>query len=923
MTDLDASEIILSLKERITAQEEKTKELLQEKEKNEAEFGQKRAMFKELFLQKESDLEKERECRKLAEEKASSLEAELKGVRAEFDDIKAAIAVSEANKEEEIEKIRQQFQQEVASMQSLMKEVAEEASRSTAVQYQNERAKLQELTQKYEEEIQALRSKLSEERESFLSSVAKSFRIVGGGSPTPNSKDEQETLEDSMRKAQHDSEILRAVVLPLEEEILALKEKLRNALEKNTSSEAKPMQMPAVEAASQPSTENSPSKTVSLPAIDDLKDPEEKLHLLMRYLKNEKSARKDLEMYVAVLNTQKIVLEEETDKVKTELKEVCEILEEEKKNYEALKQTWEMANDQFLQSQRLMIMDLRRMENVLTAEQQRQIAELQKKDHEREAQEKKVQKLEEVRRQQEKEQESLKAEEALRKADESAMKIKKKEAKLQAKLFKGKSESKGSLNSVASEDLGNFDDSMGDISLKKSASSSEISRLDDDDFPDSSLHETRSLNEVDSSFSSIRISPEKVINLPLLSEAQLKAITDPTPEVEARKHLLDIVKKPRPDRMTLDGKRLVSDKEWELLQEELKSAHEKLGRPCDMCNNYETQLQSVQNTLVEEQTKKRSLERQLLSEKQITESQRKYIEELENSLKNTAEDAHKEISNLSSRIHECEKYIFELKQQNTQTQIDFNDQLAQFTQRRDEVQKELTRLQEENDILVGKHSKFAEQMQNDDINLPDNVEELHLLLLRYREEVIKAKVGQEHTEATLRSQINFLKDQVHGEQQEKTTLEETLSQEISSLLDKLAVQESLKSELDRESSVRIECEAKIRELEQTVKGNTAKSKQLINALQQQLEEQSNARTLLETDNQTLKAKIQSLQSDLENSEAVQRDFVKLSQSLQIQLEKLRQSETEVRWQYEEDVNECNTCKQQFTVTRRKVRESHT
>lgn len=33
-----------------------------------------------------------------------------------------------------------------------------------------------------------------------------------------------------------------------------------------------------------------------------------------------------------------------------------------------------MANDQFLESQRLMMMDLRRMEGVLTTEQQRQIA---------------------------------------------------------------------------------------------------------------------------------------------------------------------------------------------------------------------------------------------------------------------------------------------------------------------------------------------------------------------------------------------------------------------------------------------------------------------------------------------------------------------------------------------------------------------
>ena len=47
---------------------------------------------------------------------------------------------------------------------------------------------------------------------------------------------------------------------------------------------------------------------------------------------------------------------------------------EEKRDHEQLQETWQMANDQFLESQTLMMMDLRRMEGVLSTEQQRQIA---------------------------------------------------------------------------------------------------------------------------------------------------------------------------------------------------------------------------------------------------------------------------------------------------------------------------------------------------------------------------------------------------------------------------------------------------------------------------------------------------------------------------------------------------------------------
>jgi len=40
---------------------------------------------------------------------------------------------------------------------------------------------------------------------------------------------------------------------------------------------------------------------------------------------------------------------------------------------------------------------------------------------------------------------------------------------------------------------------------------------------------------------------------------------------------------------------------------------------------------------------------------------------------------------------------------------------------------------------------------------------------------------------------------------------------------------------------------------------------------------------------------------------------------QVQLEKIRQSEKELRWQYEEDVDNCGECRQPFNVTKRKVR----
>lgn len=88
-------------------------------------------------------------------------------------------------------------------------------------------------------------------------------------------------------------------------------------------------------------------------------------------------------------------------------------------------------------------------------------------------------------------------------------------------------------------------------------------------------------------------------------------------------------------------------------------------------------------------------------------------------------------------------------------------------------------------------------------------------------------------------------------------------------------------------------------------------------LRLELKELKTQRKQLENDLAESRKKVHGLQMDLDNSEAVQRDFVRLSQSLQVELEKIRQAENEVRWQHEDDVLLCNACKQPFNKIRRK------
>jgi hypothetical protein len=101
-----------------------------------------------------------------------------------------------------------------------------------------------------------------------------------------------------------------------------------------------------------------------------------KVRELEKYLNVEKSSRTDLEMYVAVLDTQKGVLQKEIDKLKEELRHVCRQLEEEKSSSESLKETWQMANIQFLETQQLHQSEMKRVADILTAEQLEQLGSL-------------------------------------------------------------------------------------------------------------------------------------------------------------------------------------------------------------------------------------------------------------------------------------------------------------------------------------------------------------------------------------------------------------------------------------------------------------------------------------------------------------------------------------------------------------------
>uniref|UniRef100_A0A669FBD1 Rab GTPase-binding effector protein 1 n=1 Tax=Oreochromis niloticus TaxID=8128 RepID=A0A669FBD1_ORENI len=775
------------LEQRVAALEQERAEFIKLKQQLEVEFNQKRAKFKDLYISKEEELKRQTAALEDAHSELSSVQTQLSQARAEIETIKAVATVSENTKQEAIDQVRSQWQEEVASLQAIMKDTVCEYEVQFHQRLEQERAQWNQYREAVERELGELRRRLSEGQE-------------------------EENLEDEMKKAQEDAEKLRSVVMPMEHEIAALKAKLATAEEKVKELEAS------------------------------------KVKELNHVLEAEKSCRTDLEMYVAVLNTQKSVLQEDAEKLRKELHDVCHKLELERQQHNQLKHTWQRANDQFLESHRLLMRDMQRIESVLSSEQLRQVEEMKKKDQ------------------------------------DAFFRF-----FLQPHVNHSAHGSMHSLDTdvVTSSPMDPYKDNLRRVQSTDSLGSSlsaqqglggqnhkakSAGHLDESDFgplvgadsgvTDSSFGETASI-------SSIKLPTSHF----LLTKDQEKAIKAMTPEQEETASLLSSISH-APDTAYLPpgGYRLVSDSEWNLLQQELKNAGRKLGRRCDMCSNYEKQLQAIQGQEAETRDQVKKLQVMLRQANDQLERTMTEKQNLEDSVKAGNEETAAKVSGLMQRVQESETLLSTLQQAFSDAKRNTQEQMAVLLKSREQVADELSRLQRDNESLQGKHRLHLELQQQEDFQMPTTVQELQGLVLRLREDMVALRTSADHMEEKLKAEILFLKEQIQAEQCLKENLEDTLQLEIEG------------------------CKEEIGETERSLESSLAEKTETLRSLQGlriSLEHQLKELTTSALESQVLdeKDKAQRLQTELDVSEQVQKDFVKLSQTLQVQLERIRQADS--------------------------------
>uniref|UniRef100_A0A8C7UMU9 Rabaptin, RAB GTPase binding effector protein 1 n=1 Tax=Oncorhynchus mykiss TaxID=8022 RepID=A0A8C7UMU9_ONCMY len=762
------------------------------------------------------------------------VQAQLEQAQADMENIKAVATVSESTKQEAVDQVKGQWQEEVTSLQAIMKDTVREYEVQFHQRLEQERAQWNQYREAVEREMGELRHRLSE-----------------GGQ-------EEENLENDMKKAQEGAEKLRSVVMPMEQEMAALKAKLTMAEDRVKELEAS------------------------------------KVKELNHVLEAEKSCRTDLEMYVAVLNTQKSVLQEDAEKLRKELHEVCHLLELERQQHNQLKHTWQRANDQFLESQRLLMRDMQRIENVLSSEQLRQVEEIKKRDQEEDDNERIIQicKRSEL---------GFQCKCSLRCYSSTSRHY---NHSLTPSFLLQHHSAHGSMYSldtdlVAGGPLDSYKDCLRRVQSTDSLGSSpglqglgghnhkakSVSHLDESDFgplvgADCGASEGLAGFGDTLSVSSIQLTAGHF----LLTKDQEKAIKAMTPEQEETASLISSISH-APDTAFLSpsGYRLVSDQEWNLLQQEVKNAGRKLGRRCDMCSNYEKQLQVIQGQEAETRDQVKKLQVMLRQANDQLERTLSEKQELEDSVKKGNEETTAKVAALMQRVHESELLLNTLQEAFSQAKRNTQEQMAVLMQSREQVADELSRLQRDNDSLTGKHRLHLSLQQQEDFKLPTTVQELQPLVLQLREDIVAVRTAADHLEEKLKAEILFLKEQLQAEQCFKENLEDTLQMEIEGYKEEKASFSSLKTELERVKDEKEQLESSLAE--------TSKTLASVQGLKSSLEEQ--LRDLTTTKAQALdeKDKAQRLQTELDVSEQVQRDFVKLSQNLQVQLERIRQTDS--------------------------------
>lgn len=250
-------------------------------------------------------------------------------------------------------------------------------------------------------------------------------------------------------------------------------------------------------------------------------------------------------------------------------------------------------------------------------------------------------------------------------------------------------------------------------------------------------------------------------------------------------------------------------------------------------------------------------------------------DELQEGLRRSNEDCAKQMQVLLAQVQNSEQLLRTLQGTVSQAQERVQLQMAELANSHKCLSHEVKRLTEENQGLRAEQPsssvpRVLEQDEGWEELLPSSLPELQQLVRRTQQEARARQQAQEHEAERLRIEIVTLREALDEETAARASLEGQLrvQREETEVLEASLC--SLRMEMERVQEE--QSKAKRQEVLRPSQGTgRTEEAQLTDLLSEQ------------------RAKMLRLQAELETSEQVQRDFVRLSQALQVRLERIRQA----------------------------------
>eukprot|EP00117_Sycon_ciliatum_P031043 scpid40088/ scgid4592/ Early endosome antigen 1 len=333
-----------------------------------------------------------------------------------------------------------------------------------------------------------------------------------------------------------------------------------------------------------------------------------------------------------------------------------------------------------------------------------------------------------------------------------------------------------------------------------------------------------------------------------------------------------------------------------------------------LCENYEVQLQQAQSQSQLSLVKQRDLEEQL--DKYVTElnSERERMQRVEDTSQRITHDIQSNLAVFAQTQANLETEKSQLVDSLVLLQEDCRQQLDFIIEAKDKLSLQFAELQDE-------YKGHRESTQD--------------RILQLKAE-LAAEKGLRHKAEDCMAEMNRDFQQKYSVTEDDrrnlaTQLEETCTQLRSEQLSRHEMEQQLKLDLVRVQAERDDTKVclatELRNLEQALSHRKdvehqltnlqGKSKEIILALQTQLEQEKASKISAEERCQSLRGQLENMRQQLDSSQLVQQDFVRLSQNLQVQLANMVDKQREVRWEHEDDIETCRGCEKLFSVTRRK------